>query len=183
MGNCNSLCSALTETMSTGRRPCCSWPAARSASTSMRSPSRSATQRISLPRALPKPMRPLLAFRNALTKSLRVKLGTSVVLFALARRCGQPGQQQGRRLPALSSSTTRWIRRLRVVLCLAEMTQQIHSFRASGVRSFQAARVVASELRALRTSAGALCRGPGLLWAFTIMLYRNAIDRRPKKSP
>jgi hypothetical protein len=86
--------------------------------------------------------------------------------FALARRCGQPGQQQGRRLPALSSPTARWMRRLRVVLCLAEMTQQIHSFRANGVRSFQAACVVASELRALRRSAGALCRGPGKLSLF-----------------
>ena len=59
------------------------------------------------------------------------------------------------------------MRRLRVVLCLAEMTQQIHSFRASGVRSFQATRVVASELRTLRKSAGALCRGAGLRSLFT----------------
>ena len=71
-------------------------------------------------------------------------------------------------VPARASSwTARWIRRLRVVLCLAEMTQQIHSLRASGVRSFQAARVVASELRTLRTSAGVLCRGAGLLSLFT----------------
>lgn len=82
--------------------------------------------------------------------------------FALGRRCGQPGQQQGRRLPTWSSSTARLIRWLRVVLCLAEMTQQIHSFRASGVRAFQAALVVASEPRALHKSAGVLCTGPGL---------------------
>ena len=86
--------------------------------------------------------------------------------FALGRRCGQPGQQQGRRLPAWSSSTARLILRLRVVPSLAETTQQIHSFRASGVRSFQAAFVVASEPRALRKSAGVLCTGPDLLSFF-----------------
>jgi len=31
-------------------------------------------------------------------------------------------QQQGRRLPSLSSSTARWIRRLRVAACFAEAT-------------------------------------------------------------
>jgi hypothetical protein len=46
---------------------------------------------------------------------------------------------------------------------LAEMTQQIHSFRASGVRSFQAACVVAFELRAVRISPGILCTGPALV--------------------
>jgi hypothetical protein len=53
------------------------------------------------------------------------------------------------------------------------MTQQIHSFRASGVRSFQAACVVASELRALRKSAGVSCTGPDLLSLFIINLCRN----------
>lgn len=66
----------------------------------------------------------------------------------------------------------RWIRRLRVVPCLAEMTQQIHSFRASGVRSFQAARVAGSKLRALRISPGVLCTGPGLVSFFAITLSR-----------
>jgi hypothetical protein len=51
------------------------------------------------------------------------------------------------------------------------MTQQIHSFRASGVRSFQAACVVASEPRALLKSAGVLCTGPGLLSFFIITLW------------
>jgi hypothetical protein len=66
------------------------------------------------------------------------------------------------------------MRRLRVVPCLAEITQQIHSFRASGVKSFQAARVVASESRALRKSNGVLCTGPGLLSFLSIMLCRDA---------
>lgn len=82
--------------------------------------------------------------------------------FALGRRCGQPGQQQGRRLPARSSSTTRWIRRMRVASCFAEMTQQTHSFRASGVRPFQAACVVASEASASDKSAGILCTLPAV---------------------
>jgi len=83
--------------------------------------------------------------------------------LALGRRCGQPGQQHGRRLPAPRSSTARWMRRRRVGACLAESTQQIHSFRASGVRSFQAARVDASDATAWRKSDGSLCRGPVLL--------------------
>jgi hypothetical protein len=42
------------------------------------------------------------------------------------------------------------------------MTQQIHSFRASGVRPFQAACVFVSDLSAMRKSGGVLCMGPGL---------------------
>jgi hypothetical protein len=53
------------------------------------------------------------------------------------------------------------------------MTQQIHSFRASGVRSFQAACVVGSEPRALDKSAGVLCTGPGLLSLFIANFCRN----------
>ncbi len=71
-------------------------------------------------------------------------------------------------MPAWSSPTARSIRRLRVVPCLAEMIQQIHSFRASGVRSFQDAFVVGSESMALHKSAGVLCTGPGLLSFFTL---------------
>ena len=56
----------------------------------------------------------------------------------------------------------RWIRRLRVISCFAEMTQQIHLFRASGVKSFQAACVFVSEVIAMRKSVGFLCNGAGL---------------------
>ena len=95
--------------------------------------------------------------------------GLSNHLRALGRRCGQPGQQQGRRLPAWRSPIARWIRRLRVVPCFAEMTQQTHSFRANGVRSSQAACVVASEPRALRKSAGVLWKGPRVLSFFIVL--------------
>jgi hypothetical protein len=43
---------------------------------------------------------------------------------------------------------------------LTEITQQIHSLRASGVISSHFARAVASEIRALRKSAGKLCTAP-----------------------
>lgn len=60
----------------------------------------------------------------------------------------------------------RWIRLLRVVSCLAEMIQQIHSLRASGVRSLHAARI-SSELSAIRKSVGVLCTGPTLIVLFS----------------
>ena len=66
----------------------------------------------------------------------------------------------------------RWMRRPRVVPCLAEVTQQIHSFRASGVSSFQAARVVASEPMASRKSNGLLCMKPALLALLVISFSR-----------
>lgn len=86
--------------------------------------------------------------------------------LALGLRWGQPGQQQGRRLPAWRSSTARSIRRLRVALCFAVVTQQIHSFRAKGVNSFHAARAIELEPIALDRSAGARCRGPELAALF-----------------
>ena len=63
------------------------------------------------------------------------------------QRWGQPGQQQGRRIPSLSSVRTRSMCCLLVSGLLTEMTQQIHSFRASGVMSshFARARRVRSE--------------------------------------
>ena len=53
-------------------------------------------------------------------------------------RCLHPGQQQGRRWPSSSSSWVLRMRRSRVISCLASSTQQMNSFRASGVMSFQA---------------------------------------------
>jgi hypothetical protein len=54
----------------------------------------------------------------------------------------------------------RWAR---VASCLADVTQQIHSFRASGVRLFQAVFVASDESTAFFRSAGILCTGPGLI--------------------
>jgi hypothetical protein len=52
------------------------------------------------------------------------------------------------------------MRRFRVASCFAEVTQQIHSFRASGVISDQRFLAVALDSMALRKSAGSLCTVP-----------------------
>src|SRR5579859_837511 len=44
---------------------------------------------------------------------------------------------------------------------LTEITQQIHSLRASGVMSSHFARATGSEMRTFRKSAGTLCTAPG----------------------
>ena len=50
--------------------------------------------------------------------------------------------------------------RLRVSGFLTEMTQQIHSLRASGVIFCHLARAAGSEMRTFRKSAGTLCTAP-----------------------
>src|SRR6266576_4317328 len=51
---------------------------------------------------------------------------------------------------------------------LTEITQQIHSLRASGVISSHFARAAGSEMRTFRKSAGTLCTAPGEI-AFLVM--------------
>jgi len=75
-------------------------------------------------------------------------------------RCGQPGQQHGRRIPSLSSEHTLSTCCLLVSSFLTEMVQQIHSLRASGVTSSQAASAFASVASAFRRSAGRSCTTP-----------------------
>ncbi len=83
-------------------------------------------------------------------------------------RCLHPGQQQGRRWPSSSSSWVRRMRRSRVISCLASSTQQMNSFRARGVMSFQASSAVGLAISALRRSAGRLCTTPpGTRWLLT----------------
>jgi hypothetical protein len=72
------------------------------------------------------------------------------------QRCGHPGQQHGLRMPPRILSMPTSMRRFLVASCLAEVTQQIHSFRASGVISAQSLLAVAVDLMALRKSAGSL---------------------------
>ena len=76
------------------------------------------------------------------------------------QRWGQPGQQQGRRIPSLSSVRTRSTCCLLVSGLLTEMTQQIHSLRASGVIFSHFARAAGSEMRTFRKSAGTACTAP-----------------------
>lgn len=89
---------------------------------------------------------------------------------SLFQRWGQPGQQQGRRIPSFSSEHTRSMCCLRVSGFLTEITQQIHSLRASGVISSHFARATGSEIRAFRKSAGTWCTGPGEI-AFLLMNF------------
>jgi hypothetical protein len=62
---------------------------------------------------------------------------------------------------------------------LTEMTQQIHSLRASGVISCHFARAMGSEMRTFRKSGGILCTAPGEI-AFLVMdliLLRYEVPR------
>ena len=74
--------------------------------------------------------------------------------FAFWLRWGQPGQQQGRRMPSLSWVTRRSTCSFLVSSLLTIVTQQIHSFLASGVMSSQAASALVSERKAFRRSSG-----------------------------
>lgn len=76
------------------------------------------------------------------------------------QRCGHPGQQHGLRMPPRILSMPTSMRRFLVASCLAEVTQQIHSFRASGVISAHRLLAVALDSRAFRKSAGNLWTVP-----------------------
>jgi len=71
-------------------------------------------------------------------------------------RWTQPTQQQGRRTPSNSSVIvrSRWV--FLVSAFLLVITQQIHSFRASGVRSSHLSKADLSDDRAVRKSSGTL---------------------------
>lgn len=96
-------------------------------------------------------------------------------LNGLSFRCTQPYQQQGRRIPPLSSEHTRSTCSRRFSGCLTEKTQQIHSLRASGVISSHAVSALESEAKALRKSAGRSCATPpGIFFAIHIV-YTGAL--------
>jgi hypothetical protein len=75
-------------------------------------------------------------------------------------RWGQPGQQQGRRIPSINSLRTRSTCSRLVSGFLTEIVQQIHSFRARGVKSFHASRTAGDERSAFLKSAGTKCTTP-----------------------
>src|ERR1700693_2939354 len=62
---------------------------------------------------------------------------------------------------------------------LTEITQQIHSLRASGVISSHFSRATVSEMRTFRKSGGTLCTAPGeiafLLMDFILLRYPVAL--------
>jgi hypothetical protein len=95
-----------------------------------------------------------------------------------AHRCEQPGQQHGRRIPSLSSEHTLSTCCLLVSSFLTEMVQQIHSFRASGVMSSQAASAFESDASAFWRSAGRLCTTPPEIRMVVIELSRKLKVKR-----
>lgn len=71
-------------------------------------------------------------------------------------------------MPSFNSEHTRSTCWRLVSGFLTEMTQQIHSLRASGVISSHFARAIASDVSAFRKSAGTLCTAPGEMVLFGI---------------
>src|ERR1700733_11985705 len=94
-----------------------------------------------------------------------------------AHRCGQPGQQQGRRIPSLSCEHSLSTCCRLVSSFLTEMVQQIHSLRAGGVMSSQAASAFASDAIAFRRSAGTSCTTPPEIRTVVIGLSRRLKDQ------
>ena len=95
-------------------------------------------------------------------------------LNGLSFRWTQPYQQQGRRIPSLSSEHTRSTCSRRFSGCLTEKTQQIHSLRASGVISSHAVSALESEAKAFRKSAGRSCATPPGMFFAIHLLYTVA---------
>ena len=75
-------------------------------------------------------------------------------------RWTQPIQQHGRRMPSFSSEQTRSTCSRRVSGAFTEITQQIHSLRASRVRVSHIAKALGSDRRALSRSFGRSCATP-----------------------
>jgi hypothetical protein len=72
----------------------------------------------------------------------------------------QPTQQQGRRMPDPSFDNAFLILISLVSAFLPDMTQHIHSLRASGVTSPHTANALGEEIMAFRKSAGIPCTTP-----------------------
>src|SRR5579875_281744 len=95
----------------------------------------------------------------------------------------QPIQQQGRRMPSLSSVRTRSTCCLLVSGFFTEIVQQIHSLRARGVRSSHIASASASEARVCRKSSGNSWTTPPEISLLIIVIrlssYKRALSRCP----
>ncbi len=96
-------------------------------------------------------------------------------LNALSFRCVQPIQQQGRRMPSLSSERTRSTCSWRFSGLFTEIVQQIHSLRASGVISSHFARALGSEARAFFKSEGSGCVPPPEIFFSMDLVYYEII--------
>ena len=74
-------------------------------------------------------------------------------------------------MPSLSSVRARSMCCFRVSGLFTEITQQIHSLRASGVMSSHFAHAAGSEMRTSRKSAGILCTGPAEIVFLAMVLF------------
>ena len=81
-------------------------------------------------------------------------------MSSYTQRWVQPAQQQGRRIPPPSFERAFLMRISLVSTFLPEVTQQIHSLRASGVTSSQTTLAAGVDTRAFSKSAGILCTTP-----------------------
>src|SRR2546430_2527584 len=81
-------------------------------------------------------------------------------LSSLSLRWMQPSQQHGRRFPSSSSDRNRSTCWLLVSAFFGESTQQIHSLRATGVRSSHAARAVGVAIKTRLKSIGTVWTTP-----------------------
>ena len=96
----------------------------------------------------------------------------SIVSVPNYPRCGQPAQQHGLRIPPLSLESAFSMRIFFVSAFLPDVTQHIHSFRASGVISSHTSCAAGVEEIALRKSDGILCTVAGTV-PFLSMRYCN----------
>ena len=122
--------------------------------------------------AKPRRLQPLVGRHLGLTVELQAKECLALGIVPLLKlsvdktmannfqRCGHPGQQHGLRMPPRILSMPTSMRRFLVASCLAEVTQQIHSFRANVVISAQRLLAVALDSMAFRKSSGSLCTVP-----------------------
>lgn len=104
---------------------------------------------------------PNVAGLSGLKFKIRLLHGNHLNHFwALGRRCGHPGQQQGRFLPSMMSSPNRFICSARVFSCFTIVVQQIHSLRASGVSLFHFSNSSGLVRNAFFKSSGTSCTTP-----------------------
>ncbi len=99
--------------------------------------------------------------------------------MALSFLCIQPSQQQGRRIPSLSSPTTLLTWSFLVSSFLTKVVQQIHSLRARGERLSHNASAALSEAKACFKSVGILCAVPlEIVFLIIKILYADYINIR-----
>lgn len=102
-------------------------------------------------------------------------------LAAFGRRCGQPGQQHGRRFPWRKSCCNRSICSARVSGFLTIVTQQIHSLRASGVSPFQSSNSFGTLKNTSFISLGTVWTTPELRVTLVMQLLYQIFEESIKK--